>query len=240
MTEQTLQSHAYRNFLIHIRNSQTRTNYEGRLRKYLQYCQTDSYDDLLYGADIQKIQGRIEDFLVHIQNPDYHIRPGTVAYYLVAIRFFYTMNDIVLNWKKIAKVLPAPRKATEDRPYTVAEISKLLEKCDQRGRCCILLMCSSGMREGAIAPIKLAHIQRMDEIYKISVYRTTQKNIRHSAAQNVPKQSTITYPIDKDMVKPCIHLLLLSVRYSTKSIQSIRLNLNRWGLEVLRTLSTGL
>ena len=171
MPSQTLQSGAYRNFLIHIRNSQTRTNYEGRLRKYLQYCQTDNYDDLLYGGDIQKIQERIEDFLVHIQNPDYHIRPGTVAYYLVAIRFFYTMNDIVVNWKKIAKVLPAPRKATEDRPYTVAEISKLLEKCDQRGRVVILLMCSSGMREGAIAPIKLAHIQKMDEVYKISVYK---------------------------------------------------------------------
>jgi hypothetical protein len=131
MTE-TVLSNAYRNFLIHIRNPTTRAAYVSRLRKYLQYCQTDSYDDLLYDGNIKQIQERIEDFLIHIQNPDYcKIRPGTVAFYLVSIRFFYTMNDIVLNWKKIAKVLPAPRKTTDDRPYTVTEISKLLEKADQ-------------------------------------------------------------------------------------------------------------
>lgn len=62
------------------------------------------------------------------------------------------MNDITLNWAKITKVLPAARKATEDRPYTTTEISKLLDKCDHRGRVVILLMCSSGIREGAIAP----------------------------------------------------------------------------------------
>ena len=169
---QTLQSSAYRNFLIHIRNPTTRAAYVSRLRKYLQYCQTDSYDDLLYNGNIKQIQERIEDFLIHIQNPDYcKIRPGTVAFYLVSIRFFYTMNDIVLNWKKIAKVLPAPRKTTDDRPYTVEEISKLLEKADQRGRVVVLLMCSSGMREGAIAPIKLAHIAKMEEIYRITVYK---------------------------------------------------------------------
>ena len=166
-----VQSSAYRNFLIHIRNPLTKAPYVSRLKRYLQYCQTDSYDDLLYGGDIKQIQARIEDFLIHIQNPDYHIRPATVGYYLVSIRFFYTMNDIVLNWKKIAKVLPAPRKGTEDRPYTRDEIAKLLEKADQRGRVVILLMCSSGMREGAIAPIKLAHTERMGDIYKITVYK---------------------------------------------------------------------
>ena len=137
--EQTLQSSAYRNFLIHIRNPLTKAPYVSRLKRYLQYCQTDNYDDLLYDGNIKQIQARIEDFLIHIQNPDYHIRPGTVGYYLVSIRFFYTMNDIVLNWKKIAKVLPAPRKATEDRPYTRDEIARLLEKADQRGRVVILL-----------------------------------------------------------------------------------------------------
>jgi integrase len=81
------------------------------------------------------------------------------------------MNDITLNWAKITKVLPAARKTGEDRPYTSAEIAKLLDKCDQRGRVVILLMCSSGIREGAIAPLQLQHLQRINDIYKITVYK---------------------------------------------------------------------
>lgn len=68
-------------------------------------------------------------------------------------------------------MLPAQRKVANDRPYTVEEISKMLEKVDQRGRVVILLMASSGMREGAIHSLKMAHLERIQEVYKITVYK---------------------------------------------------------------------
>jgi integrase len=48
---------------------------------------------------------------------------------------------------------------------------KLLEKVDHRGRIIILLMTSSGMREGAIHSLKLSDIERIRDTYKITVYK---------------------------------------------------------------------
>jgi integrase len=101
-----------------------------------------------------------------------NLSPATISYYFVAIRFFYKMNDVMtINWEKISKVLPEFRKVANDRPYSVSEISILLEKVDHRGRIIILLMASSGMREGAIHSLKLSDIERIQDIYKITVYK---------------------------------------------------------------------
>jgi integrase len=82
------------------------------------------------------------------------------------------MNDVIaINWEKISKVLPEFRKVANDRPYSLAEISRLLEKVDHRCRIIILLMASSGMREGAIHSLKLSDIERLQDIYKITVYK---------------------------------------------------------------------
>ena len=45
------------------------------------------------------------------------------------------------------------KKNKKDRPYTYFEISKMLEKADQRGRIAILLMSSAGIRVGRGKPI---------------------------------------------------------------------------------------
>jgi integrase len=63
------------------------------------------------------------------------------------------------------------KKVANDRPYNRDEIARMLEKADQRSRIIILLMCSSGLREGAIHLLKLSHLEKLSEIYKITVYK---------------------------------------------------------------------
>lgn len=48
----------------------------------------------------------------------------------------------------------------------------MLEKADQRARVAILLMCSSGIRVGAIPSLKLKNLEKIEKynIYKIIVY----------------------------------------------------------------------
>ena len=143
------------------------------MKKYLEYCRTDNYDDLLYNEDTKLIQSRISDFLVHIQTSGL-LSGITTRYYAYTLKFFYEMNDITsLNWRKINKVMGERAKVANDRPYTSEEISRMLQKVDQRGRIIILLMCSSGMREGAIHSLKLAHLERIQDIYKITVYKNS-------------------------------------------------------------------
>src|SRR5262245_12032747 len=171
---QQILSAAERNFVIRIRAPATLSLYRGLLKRFLEYNQLESYDDLLFDGDCKLIQDRVETFLYHIGNPDNHLSSATVSHYLIAIKFFYTMNDILnINWRKVARVLPARKKKANDRHYTREEIAKLLDKVDVRGRVVILLMCSSAMREGAIAPLRLSDIERLPDkdIYKITVYR---------------------------------------------------------------------
>jgi len=170
-TIEQLQGETYRNFVIHLVNPVTRRNYIGRLKDFMQYCQTENADQLLFNGDTKVIQSFVSHYLIHLRSTK-GFAPFTVTYHAAAPKFFYTMNDVTsLNWKKISKVLPKHKKTVEDRPYTAAEISKMLEKTDQRGKVILLLMASSGIREGAINSIKMAHLERISEIYKITVYK---------------------------------------------------------------------
>jgi integrase len=50
----------------------------------------------------------------------------------------------------------------KDRPYTIKEISKILEKADQWGKIAILLMCSSGIRVGGLSSLKIRNLEKID------------------------------------------------------------------------------
>ena len=77
------------------------------------------------------------------------ISPTTIPNYYKAAKLFCVMNDIVLNWQKIARGVPYQNRAAADRPPTGDEIRKLLEYPDKRIKPVILTMISSGIRLGA-------------------------------------------------------------------------------------------
>ena len=47
------------------------------------------------------------------------IAEGTLVNYIKAIKLFYSMNDIIINWKKIGKGVPSERHNAEDRIPTM-------------------------------------------------------------------------------------------------------------------------
>jgi integrase len=94
---------------------------------------------------------------------------------LAAIRKFYEMNDVMLNWKKVANYLGENTKKLKNRSYATEEIQSLLTKADERMRVVILLLASTGMRIGAIPDLKVKHLIRIDQfnLYQITVYENT-------------------------------------------------------------------
>jgi site-specific recombinase XerD len=117
-------------------------------------------------------------------------RPGEISVnsiktYLAGVQSFLEFNDIVLNWKKIARYHPEP-VTNNLQAYTKEEIAKLLTIADIRDRCVILLMASTGMRVEAIKSLKLRHLTRLqsDEnqsnIGLLSVYHES-KSDRYAA-----------------------------------------------------------
>jgi hypothetical protein len=114
------------------------------------------------------------------------ISPSTIPNYYKVIKLFCEMNDIVLNWKKIAKGLPRVREAANDRAPTVEEILKLVEYPDRRIKPIVYTMASSGIRIGAFDDLKWKHIVPIYDTNnkllppKLLFIREIVKNIIHS------------------------------------------------------------
>jgi integrase len=63
-------------------------------------------------------------------------------------------------------------KRANDRSYTHQEISKLLEGATLRQKVVVLLMCSAGLRAGAIPSLRVSHLRKIPQygIYQPTVY----------------------------------------------------------------------
>lgn len=99
------------------------------------------------------------------------ISNSTIPNYYRATKLFCEMNDIVLNWKKIARGLPRVREAANDRAPTLEEIQKLVDYPDRRIKPIVYTMVSSGIRIGAFDYLKWKHITPVYENEQIIAAR---------------------------------------------------------------------
>jgi len=86
------------------------------------------------------------------------ISHSTIPNYYKAVKLFCEMNDIILNWKKIARGLPHVRDAANDRAPQLEELQKLVEYPDRRIKPIVYTMASSGIRIGSFDYLRWKHI----------------------------------------------------------------------------------
>jgi hypothetical protein len=82
------------------------------------------------------------------------------------------MNNLILNWKKISKGIPAGRKAANDRAQTLEEIQKLTDYPDRRIKSIVYVMVSSGIRIGAHIDFDMElylHENHKDQLLKLPI-----------------------------------------------------------------------
>jgi hypothetical protein len=165
-----------------------------------------------------KLQHMIEDFVVLLQNKvnNQEITARTCITMIPPIKLFCEMNDIILNWQKIGRLLPRGSNNAADEAYTREQIKMMLEFADLRTKIPILFMASSGMRlggfqsltDGCIKPIhdeksgKLlaAHIvvykgtdEEYDTFISPEAYHAYEeyRNLRTKFGENITKNSPI-------------------------------------------------
>jgi integrase len=70
------------------------------------------------------------------------------------------------------------RSQGDDRAYNHEEIQQILLKCDERARVVILLMASTGMRVGALRPLHIKDLVKIEDydLYRITVYTNSPKD----------------------------------------------------------------
>jgi Phage integrase, N-terminal SAM-like domain len=101
MTEQ-LSSLAYRNFVDTCRSPMTRKYYLKGLDYFMDFLKIErrAYDKILLPERDQRvIQMDICDFISYLRKEGKS--SASISLYVAAINKFYSMNDVMLNWKKI-------------------------------------------------------------------------------------------------------------------------------------------
>jgi integrase len=144
------------------------------------------YSQLIEGKDAKQIEDKIIDFIISLKERHYSL--ASQKAYLSALLHFFNINDVMLRRNKISKylsnddtvVVAEEITTTNDKPYTYEQIAKLLEFSDIRTKVAILLMCSSGMRLGALPLLKIGDLISVPNhnVYQIRVYANSKSN-RH-------------------------------------------------------------
>jgi len=152
----------YSNFINSIKSAVTKKIYQYNLRLFMEFCDVNKFEDLI------GLQNQIIPYLMSLREKK--LSYNSISTRLNAIYHFYDMNDVSLNKKKIKMFKGEYVRKVVDRAYTREEIKKILDVSDLRAKTIFLLMSSSGIRIGALPGIKIRNLERINNIYKITVY----------------------------------------------------------------------
>ncbi|MDW0134438.1 MAG: phage integrase N-terminal SAM-like domain-containing protein [Nitrososphaeraceae archaeon] len=152
----------YLNFINSIKSDRTKKVYEYNLKLIMEFCGVEKFEDLI-GQ-----QNQIITYLMSLREKK--LSYNSISTRLNAIYHFYDMNDITLNKKKIKMFKGEYTKKVVDRAYTDKDIKKILDVSDLRAKTIVLLMASSGIRIGALPGIRIRNLEKINNIYKITVY----------------------------------------------------------------------
>ena len=141
-----------------IKSDYSRKQYKYQLDRFISYYKLRDYDSILK-ADPKQLQIMVEDYVLYLKTK---LSPNSFDTPIAALQLFLELNDVMLNFKKIRKLLPARVKKSGERGYTTKEIQKMLEYSpDKRTKAIIHFIAASGIRIGAFDGLKLKYVVEM-------------------------------------------------------------------------------
>lgn len=144
-------------FLEALPNPKTQEGYANNVKFYMEIMGIASPLELLAGTN-EEIEDRIRSF-INKRKP--HSKGSTIYRTTAALKLFYDMNRRVLNWKYIRKPIGKSKKHN-DKAYSREQIKAGLEYANPRVKYEALLLCSSGVREGAIPTLNVGNRTRLE------------------------------------------------------------------------------
>ena len=144
-----------------INSEKTQDLYMYNLKVFLKYYLLKDYDSLLT-IDSKKIQEMIEDYVMYLRQSKSR---STINNVVCSLELFFSMNDIILNFKKIHKFFPEQKKIRGDKPYTTNQLQDILKCCSKHlGLTAIVhFMASSGVRVGFVEELKIKHVGEFEK-----------------------------------------------------------------------------
>jgi integrase len=158
-----LKGESFELFSAAIRSPATRDPYERKLLGFLKRLNLTPDEFAQFAKEgpsaAEKILSLLSQDRLKIERGE--ITAGTVNNWLKAVRLFLEMNDVILNWKKIKRMLPTIRRYALDRVPTLEELREILDAADVRGKALTLVLVSSGIREGAVPSLRVSNYSKI-------------------------------------------------------------------------------
>jgi len=154
-----------------MKSEATKKAYTFQLNKFRKFYHIKDYDSLLK-IDRNKLQEMLEDYLFTLKKT---LTEGSIQSAFYAIELFFSMNDVVLNFKKLRKMFPASQKKSGMNAYTTKDVQNILKVTTTRKhKALVHFLASSGVRIGSLTDLKLKHLRDMPHDCKaVTVYPET-------------------------------------------------------------------
>jgi len=138
----------------------TRLLYDRQLAKFQEYYKISNPNELIR-LDQKELQVMIEDYIIYLSGKG--LSRGTVKTAYNSLLLFFSMNDIILNWKKFRKMFPAKTKPRGQKPYTTDQMKEILKICSSSPKYTALIhfLSASGVRDGFTLELKVKHLADM-------------------------------------------------------------------------------
>ncbi len=146
-------------FYAGIRSEYTKKLYSKYLDYFLRFVKIKEAGGLLQLKD-SALQDMVEDYIISLKNKK--LRKSSVDGRIGALELFFSMNDKVLNWKKIRKMSPEELKRLGGGVWTNEEIKKMLKLTTSKRNCAFIhTLASTGCRIGSIPELRLRNVSEM-------------------------------------------------------------------------------
>ncbi len=159
-------------FEEYITNKETRRLYTESFERFLRHFNLTDPSYLLTQSKEETFDILKKYILFQRQRAEQgQIKAVSIRISLAGIVHFYTYNDVVVNWKKLYKLIPQNTKAGGDKAYSKEQLQAMLNGTyKMRNRFLVLFMASTGARVGALHELKLKHLSPIEDCHYVVLY----------------------------------------------------------------------
>ncbi|MGC2308589.1 MAG: hypothetical protein WA461_09300 [Nitrososphaeraceae archaeon] len=150
-----------------IQSNQTKIVYQRVFNHFQDYVKIHDLQIMLDFSP-KVIKQMVIDYILWLRDekPGKKLSRTSIKVHLAAILHFFQINndDFNLTIKNFRIHLPSDESTAkdDDRSYTTEEIDQVLRDCDPRSKVVIHLLCSTGMRIGAMPLLQIGHLTKTE------------------------------------------------------------------------------
>lgn len=150
-----------------IKSEATRKAYRYQLERFRVWANVKDYDELLSLSEKQ-IRRLLEDYLFYQKGK---VSPNSIPSIFSPLELFFSMNDSLVDLKKLRRMFPAEVKKSGYSAYSTADVQNMLKNTTKkRSHALILFLASTGCRVGAVPDLKLRHVLDMPDNCKCVLF----------------------------------------------------------------------